>query len=820
MATKINKFDDSNPQSQNSFSSVSKNALPQSPTNNLDVSAATYLGGKDNDSTNAVDISADGNFVVVGGSLKNANLGGKETELLGGGDGTVVRYDSRTNEVISTTVLPGKVLDLEVSKNGDIAVAYEGGVALLNADATEVKWNKSIKGVSRVAISNGGKVGIVRSIEGADRAILFDNNGEQLQEWSTGKWNRQFEDIAVTDQNGGMVFATGFEQKTKILQVAFTQAWSYEGKDLWKNYDFDNKDIYEENLMADTRGQRISIGDDGQLYASYYVNGGSGFSIFYRDPFDLSEKVKGDRKIETDKYNTPTNVNSIKMTWYGRYDLETGELIKGGSLLGRLSNGKGNSVDVDSITATEDGTIILAGSAGARIANRDIQTIEGETVNEYKGFEGYLAVISPDLTERLSWTPITDSDGAVAAYHDGKTAVVTTTDFEGNQITHNAIQGNAAGKNDGYLIVIGGNDVAPGTQPATPGDNPPTEEPPEPPVGGGNETPIEGKDILAISDLESYGGSQDNPKKGTVELSSNNELNIQGNRWQKLEINSTITEKSVLRFEFAGKGNSEIQGIGFDNNNVINTQDGKRFFQVDGSQSWGIDNLSQFIVGKSGDKDIYEIPVGQFFTGDFEYLTIANDDDRSNPESESKFSNIRLFSDTPPPIEPPKETPDETPDSLNISIDGVTKSEEVLSYGGESQNPSIVSTVKNDNQLKLEKNGWKRLDITGYEITEDTVLKFEFAGNGEGEIQGIGFDNNNVISANDGDNFFQVDGSQSWGNEDLDDYIVGSENGFTQYSIDVGDFFTGQFDSLTIANDHDVANPTAVGQFQNIELIG
>ncbi|MDY6901819.1 MAG: hypothetical protein SWZ49_27640 [Cyanobacteriota bacterium] len=825
MATKINKLDDSNPQSQNSFSSVSKNALPQSPTNNLDVSAATYLGGKDNDSTNAVDISADGNFVIVGGSLKNTSLGGKENELLGGGDGTIVRYDSRTNEVIATTVLPGKVLDLEVSKNGDIAVAYESGVALLNADATEVKWSKSINGVSRVAISDGGKVGIVRSIEGADRAILFDNSGEQLQEWNTGKWNRQFEDIAVTDQNGGMVFATGFEQKTKILQVAFTQAWSYEGEDLWKNYDFENEDIYAENLMADTRGQRVAIGDDGQLYASYYVNGGTGFSIFYRDPFDLSEKVKDDRKIETDKYNTPTNVNSIKMTWYGRYDLETGELVKGGSLLGRLSNGKGNSVDVDSITATEDGTVILAGSAGARIANRDIQTIEGETVNEYEGFEGYLAVISPDLKERRSWTPITDSDGAVAAYRDGKTAVVTTTDFEGNQITHNAIQDNAAGKNDGYLIVIGGNDVAPGTKPATPGDNPPpTEEPPEPPVGGGNETPIEGKDILEISTLESYGGSQDNPKNGTVELSSDNELNIKGNRWQKLEINSTITEKSVLRFEFAGNGNGDIQGIGFDNNNVINTQDGKRFFQVDGSQSWGIENLSQFIVGKSGDKDIYDIPVGQFFTGDFEYLTIANDDDRNNPDSESKFSNIRLFSDTPPPIEIPEEKPEEKPeettDSLDISINGVTKSEEVLSYGSESQNTSIVSTVKNDNQLQLEKNGWKRLDITGYEVTDDTVLKFEFAGNGEAEIQGIGFDNDNVISGNDGDNFFQVDGSQGWGIEDLDDYITGSENGFTQYSIKVGDFFTGEFDSLTIANDHDVANPTAVGQFQNIELIG
>ena len=812
MATKINKLDDSNLQSQNSFSSVSKNALPQSPTNNLDVSAATYLGGKDDDSTNAVDISVDGNFVIVGGSLNNANLGGKETELLGGGEGTIVRYDSQTNEVIATTRLPGKVLDLEVSKNGDIAVAYEGGVALLNADATEVKWSKSIRGVSRVAISDGGKVGIVRSIEGADRAIVFDSSGEQLQEWSTNSARRQFEDIAVTDQNGGMVFTTGFEQKTKILQVAFTQAFSYEGESLWKNYDFENEDIYEENLMADTRGQRVAIGDDGQLYASYYVNGGTGFSIFYRDPFDLSEKVKDDRKIETDKYNTPTNVNSIKMTWYGRYDLETGELIKGQSLLGRLTNGKGNSVDVDSITATEDGTVILAGSAGARIANRDIQKIEGETVNEYKGFEGYLAVISPDLKERRSWTPITDSDGAVAAYRDGKTAVVTTTDFEGNQITHNAIQDSAGGKNDGYLIVIGGSDVAPGTTAPTPGDNPPPTE--EPPVNqGGNEIPIEGKDILAVSKLESYDATQDNPNNGTVELSSNNELNIKGNRWQKLEINSTITEKTVLSFEFASNGNGEIQGIGFDNDNVASRKDdGKRFFQLDGSQNWGIKNLSQFIVGKSGDKDIYQIPVGKYFTGDYNFLTIANDDDKTNPNAESTFSNIRISEGTPATVETPKETPD----SLDISI----KSEEILSYGGKSQNTSITSTVSNDNELKLEGNGWRRLDITGYEITEDTVLKFDFAGNGKAEVQGIGFDNDNVISGKDSRNFFQVDGRQSWGIEDLDDYIVGSDNEFTQYSIAVGDFFTGKFDFLTIGNDDDIANSTAVGKFQNIELVG
>ncbi len=478
-------------------SSVTNNALPQSPTNNLDVSAATYLGGSDDDFTNAVDISADGNFVIVGGSLKNTNLGGEENQLLGGGDGTIVRYNSQTNQVVTTTRLPGKILDLEVSKNGDIAVAYEGGIAVLNADATAVKWNKSLSNVSRIAISDGGKVGVVEDIDGAaDKAYLFDSNGQQLKDWNTNSGSRHFYDIAVTDQEGGMVIATGYEQKSANLQVAFTQAWSYQGDNLWKSYDFTNAEVSAESLMADTRGTHVAIGRDGQLYASYKVNGGTGSSIFSRDPNDLSQKLTSDRKIETDKYNTPTNIGSTKITWYGRYNLKNGDLIKGQSLLSRIdSSGKGNSITTDSITATEDGTVILAGQAAYRIANRDQQTIEEQAVSEYDGFEGYLAVISPDLTQRLSWTPITASDGAVAAVRGGKTAVVTTTDFKGGQITHNAIQNSAGGKNDGYLLVIGGSDVPPGSvdegdpstenePPTNPGDNPSTEN--EPPVNPGD----------------------------------------------------------------------------------------------------------------------------------------------------------------------------------------------------------------------------------------------------------------------------------------------------------------------------------------------
>ena len=458
--------------------SVSNNALPQSPTNNLDVSAATYLGASEDDYTNAVDISADGNFVIVGGSLNGTNLGAQETELLGGGDGTIIRYDSQTNQVISITRLPGKVLDLQVS-NGDsyIAVAYEGGIAVLNADATEVKWSQSLSNVSRIAISDGGKVGVVEDIGGGDKAYLFNSNGEELQQWNTNSSARHFNDIAVTDQNGGMVIATGYDQKAANLQVAFTQAWSYEGENLWKNYDFNNADISQENLMADTRGTRIAIGGDGKLYASYKINGGTGSSILSRDPNDLSQTLTDDRKIENDSYNTPTNVGSIQMVWYGRYDLNNGDLIKGQSLLGRLPNGKGNSVNIESITAAEDGTVILGGGAAFGIANRNEQTIEGQPVGDYLGLanaDGYIAIISSDFQERLSWTPISDGGAVVVATRDGKTAAVTTTDS--SQITHNAIQDTGGGNNDGYLLVIGGNDAPPGTEPDTPQDENPVDE--------------------------------------------------------------------------------------------------------------------------------------------------------------------------------------------------------------------------------------------------------------------------------------------------------------------------------------------------------
>lgn len=276
-----------------------------------------------------------------------------------------------------------------------------------------------------------------------------------------------------------------------------------------------------------------------------------------------------------------------------------------------------------------------------------------------------------------------------------------------------------------------------------------------------------------------------------------------------------VTENTRLRFEFDSNDAGEIQGIGFDNNNTIDRGDAARFFQVDGSQSFG-NNVSQ-----SGSNDVYEIAVGDFFTGNFNFLTFGNDHDVANPNAQAQYSNIELFEANNP-------TPPSVSDDLFVTIDGTTQSKEVEVYGGADQNPSVTVTVSNNNQrVNLQGNGWRKLDITdditgsGYEIDATTRLKFEFDSTSVGEVIGLGFDNNDVISTDeDSGNFLQVAGNQNWGIEDLSQYFTGStSDGFDSYSIllsQVG--ITGEFDFLTIGNDHDVSNPNAASQFRNISL--
>lgn len=422
--------------------------VPEPPVggNNLPASAATYLGGADEDQANAVEIAPDGS-VVMAGMMPNHNPGDvTPTELLGGGSGAIVRVDGNGQDVLSVTRIGAAVNDLEMNDDGQMAVCGDFGVVTLNATASEVLWNADTASGKRCSI---GADGTVAAIVG-NEAQVYNANGDIIASWNVSGTSR--EDIVVDSANE-LIIATGFTNRRgggNPVQVAFMRAWSYNGEAQWTNYDFSGGDAARTSLMADTRGYRLAIGGDGKLYFAGESAGGN--TIYSRDPKNIDQKL-GDRQVTTDEYNTPFNTRSNHITWYGRYNPSNGDLEQGQIILTRLSSGGGNTIRPRGIDADANGTVYVSGVAACCIADRDSQQLGGQAIGGYTGGESYLLVVSPNLRERLYWTPFPGGGGASVAVRNGTAALATTSEKD-ELVTLNAIQDNPASLPDAYLTVV------------------------------------------------------------------------------------------------------------------------------------------------------------------------------------------------------------------------------------------------------------------------------------------------------------------------------------------------------------------------------
>ena len=135
----------------------------------------------------------------------------------------------------------------------------------------------------------------------------------------------------------------------------------------------------------------------------------------------------------------------------------------------------------------------------------------------------------------------------------------------------------------------------------------------------------------------------------------------------------------------------------------------------------------------------------------------------------------------------------------------------VESYGGSQDKGPEATVLNNGNEVQITGNSWKKINFT-YTVTANTVLEFDYKSTSQGEIHGIGFDNNLGISSN---KTFRLYGVQNWGIGTFDNY---SGTAWKSYKITVGDFYTGNMNYLFFVNDHDVANPSANGSFRNIKV--
>ena len=161
-----------------------------------------------------------------------------------------------------------------------------------------------------------------------------------------------------------------------------------------------------------------------------------------------------------------------------------------------------------------------------------------------------------------------------------------------------------------------------------------------------------------------YGGNQDKSNLGFVAVEDDgNTLHLNSNRWQAVNLSYQVTANTILAMDFAAAEIAEILGLGFDNNLGISSN---RTFRLAGTQNWG---RSNYQYGASGDFESFEIPVGDFYSGSFNYLFFMCDDDK-NLGCDNRFSNVRIYENGEPQETYLQLQGGETWDSLALDLYG------------------------------------------------------------------------------------------------------------------------------------------------------
>lgn len=447
--------------------------VPCSPTGgtatNLVVCTASYLGGTSSDTAAGVEIAPD-RSVVLAGTLIGNNLNRTPTYLQvpNGpvqGNGTVLRMDPTGRTPLSITRLGNTIDDLDIDRRtGNIVVAGDFGVAVLNPQATQILWTRNLgpgggaraSTGRRVAVGSGGQVATLFN----KQVRVFDANGNLLGQFGPG--GSYAEDVAI-DSASGTVIVAGWSQRDgggcSQLQIAHIRSFSYTGTLKWKNYDWSHAQAYGANSScADTRGLRVAIGRDNLLYFAGESAGGN--SIYRYNPTNLSAAAPN---VRYDAYTDPYNTKSNHITYFARMVPATGQILAGQFLLSRLSAGGGNTINPRAITADERGTVYVGGASAASIANRNPVnlSINGQAIGPYSGGDGFLAIIAPDFRSRRIWTTWTGVNTTAAgstitgvAAFQGAAATISTSN--GNMITVNPLQTSNRGSSDIFFSVFPG----------------------------------------------------------------------------------------------------------------------------------------------------------------------------------------------------------------------------------------------------------------------------------------------------------------------------------------------------------------------------
>jgi len=189
--------------------------------------------------------------------------------------------------------------------------------------------------------------------------------------------------------------------------------------------------------------------------------------------------------------------------------------------------------------------------------------------------------------------------------------------------------------------------------------------------------------------------------------------------------------------------------------------------------------------------------VGQFYTGSGFRLVVVNDKDAGTLNNTSRFRNVRVYEAQPPPS-------------------GVIDWNATPTVPYPNQDGSgLVEIEDGGNTLFLTGNRWRQTNDT-FTITSDTMLEFEFWSDSQGEVHGIGFDEDGNIG--NGQRIFRLYGTQNW-TGDINWTPAYPGNGeFVTYTIPVGEYYTGSGFWLVVVNDKDAGTLNNTSRFRNVRV--
>ncbi|MGC9452411.1 MAG: PKD domain-containing protein, partial [Oceanipulchritudo sp.] len=235
----------------------------------------------------------------------------------------------------------------------------------------------------------------------------------------------------------------------------------------------DRYPLVESSNMADSRGYRVEMGPDGNLYAAFEFDGGN--TPFRWSPFDL-EVAKS--PVGGDIFHQTFNTSTVPKVFFGRYLPATGELMLSQWYTNRLYNSVGppndNTVRMKGgvIWADAIGRVYIGGTSAYGLPipgtvvyspNPAETTFNPFDPSAYTG-GAYFMVYSADFATRLFTTRLTTSGytKAIAARFIGaetypRIAWAGDTNLTAPLFTLNAVQPQPGyGPNDATFAVLGG----------------------------------------------------------------------------------------------------------------------------------------------------------------------------------------------------------------------------------------------------------------------------------------------------------------------------------------------------------------------------